>query len=331
MSIEVDIIIPVFKAMAVTRRCLDSVLAFPQQTSHEIVVIDDCGPEPELSTWLRDLAETGAITLLVNPVNTGFVNAVNRGMVLHPDRDVVLLNSDTEVHGDWLDRLRRHAMSDAMVGTVTPFSNNATICSYPRFMQDNPLPGGWPLAELDGLFAEVNAGQAVDIPTAVGFCMYVARRCLEQVGYFDATLFDRGYGEENDFSMRALDMGFRHLHAADVFVYHRGGVSFGMAGPDLCAEAQRVLEQRHPHYFPLVGDFCARDPARALRRRIDQRAFGAIGASAAAVCPCIRAVAALRSTYGNWRRCWKPITKFSLFGPTMPRRRSWNGRGGARS
>ena len=265
----VDVIIPIYRGLDETRRCLESVLAFPQQTSHEIVVIDDCSPEPELSAYLHDLADTGAITLLENPVNTGFVNAVNRGMVLHPDRDVVLLNSDTEVHGDWLDRLYRHAMSDPMVGTVTPFSNNATICSYPRFMQDNPLPEGWPLAMLDALFAEVNAGQAVDMPTAVGFCMYITRRCLEQVGYFDATIFKRGYGEENDFSMRALEIGFRHRHAADVFVYHRGGVSFGMESQDLCMEAQRVLEQRHPHYLTLASDYCARDPARLLRRRID--------------------------------------------------------------
>lgn len=265
----VDVIIPVYRGLAETRRCLDSVLAFPQQTPREVVVIDDFSPEPELSAWLRDLADAGAITLLENPANMGFVNAVNRGMTLHPDRDVVLLNSDTEVHGDWLDRLYRHATSDPMIGTVTPFSNNATICSYPRFMQDNPLPEGWPLAMLDALFAEVNAGQGVDMPTAVGFCMYITRRCLEQVGYFDATIFKRGYGEENDFSMRALEIGFRHRHAADVFVYHRGGVSFGMEGPDLCAEAQRVLEQRHPHYFPLVSDYCARDPARALRRRVD--------------------------------------------------------------
>ena len=141
----VDLIVPVYRGLAETRRCLDSVLAFPQQTAHEIVVIDDCSPEPEFSAWLRELAETGAITLLENPVNTGFVNAVNRGMVLHPDRDVVLLNSDTEVNGDWLDRLRRCAYSDPQVGTVTPFSNNATICSYPRFAKNNLLPEDWPL------------------------------------------------------------------------------------------------------------------------------------------------------------------------------------------
>ncbi|MGB5063288.1 MAG: glycosyltransferase, partial [Candidatus Competibacter sp.] len=265
----VDVIILAYRGLDETRRCLESVLAFPQQTACEIVVIDDCSPEPELSAFLRQQAESGAFTLLENPVNTGFVSAVNRGMVLHPNRDVVLLNSDTEVHGDWLDRLYRHASSDPMIGTVTPFSNNATICSYPRFMQDNPLPVGLSLAALDALFAEINAGQAVDMPTAVGFCMYITRRCLDQVGYFDATLFARGYGEENDFSMRALEIGFRHLHAADVFVYHRGGISFGVEGADLCAQAQHILEQQHPRYFLLVGDYCARDPARLLRRRID--------------------------------------------------------------
>ncbi len=265
----VDVIIPVYRGLDETRRCLNSVLEFPQQTSHEIVVVDDCSPEPELAAWLRDLADTGSILLLENPVNAGFVSAVNRGMTLHYDRDVVLLNSDTEVQGDWLDRLHRHAASDPMIGSVTPFSNNATICSYPRFMRDNSLPEGESLATLDTLFAETNAGRTVDMPTAVGFCMYITRRCLEQVGYFDATVFKRGYGEENDFSMRALEVGFRHLLAADVFVYHRGGVSFGAESQALCADAQRILEQRHPRYFPLVGDYCARDPARPLRRRID--------------------------------------------------------------
>ena len=89
----VDLIVPVYRGLDETRRCLDSVLAFPQQTPHEIVVVNDCSPEPELSAYLRELAGTGAITLLENLVNTGFVNAVNRGMVLHPDRDVVLLNA----------------------------------------------------------------------------------------------------------------------------------------------------------------------------------------------------------------------------------------------
>ena len=267
--VSVDIILPVYRGLAETQRCLESVLAFPQCTAHDIVVINDCSPEPELTAWMRSLAVTGRITLLENPANVGFVSTVNRGMVLHPDRDVVLLNSDTEVHGDWLDRLHRYAQHEPQVGTVTPFSNNATICSYPRFIQPNPLPADWPLAALDRLCATLNPGQSVELPTAVGFCMYITRRCLDQVGYFDAVAFGRGYGEENDFSMRALELGFRHLLAADVFVQHWGGVSFGVEKTALGQAGQVALAQRHEHYDTLVSDHLIHDPARPLRRRLD--------------------------------------------------------------
>lgn len=269
LSSIVDVIIPVYRGLEETRCCLESVLAFPQQTPCEIVVINDCSPESELTAFLRQRAEIGDFTLLENPLNTGFVNAVNRGMVLHQERDVVLLNSDTEVHGNWLDRLRRCAYSDSMVGTVTPFSNNATICSYPRFLQYNSMSLDWPLSTLDNKFSEVNHGLSVEIPTAVGFCMYITRHCLNQVGYFSALDFKEGYGEENDYSMRALDFGFKHLLCADVFVYHKGSVSFGEEAEQLCAIAQEKLKKIHPNYFALVNDFCHRDPARILRRRID--------------------------------------------------------------
>lgn len=265
----VDVIIPVYRGLTETRRCLESVLAFPQRTLHAIIVINDCSPEPEVSAYLQQLAKTDAITVLENPVNTGFVNAVNRGMAQHPDRDVVLLNSDTEVHGDWLDRLRHHAESDPLVGTVTPFSNNATICSYPRFWQVNALPADQSLSSLDNLFATIHRGCAVEIPTAVGFCVYITRRCLNQTGYFNARLFKKGYGEENDFSMRSMELGFKHLVGADVFVYHKGNVSFRDESERLCAEAQLILEKQHPHYPQLIHDFFDRDPLRILRRRID--------------------------------------------------------------
>lgn len=267
----VDVIVPVYRGLTETRRCLESVLAFPQQTSHEIVIIDDCSPEPDLSAWLHGLVNSvDSITLLVNLVNSGFVNAVNRGMVLHPDRDVVLLNSDTEVHGDWLDRLRRCAYSDSLVGTATPFSNNATICSYPCFCQDNLFfPAEGKLAELDGFFAGINAARYVEIPTAVGFCMYITRRCIEQVGYFDAQRFGRGYGEENDFCLRASELGFKHLLCADTFVYHRGAVSFGIESESLMQRAMEQLRAIYPAYDQQIASHVVADPARQLRRRID--------------------------------------------------------------
>ena len=216
----VDIIVPVYRGLQDTRRCIESVLASGCKTAWRLIVINDVSPEPELAEWLRaKAASEPRITLLENEQNLGFVGTVNRGMALSDAHDVLLLNSDAEVAGDWLDRIRAAAYGDQRVATVTPFSNNATICSYPQFCKDNELPAGYDTARLDALFARANAGQAVDVPTGVGFCMYIRRAALQAVGLFDEEHFGKGYGEENDFCIRAAQAGWRNLHALDTFVH----------------------------------------------------------------------------------------------------------------
>jgi GT2 family glycosyltransferase/glycosyltransferase involved in cell wall biosynthesis len=252
-----------------TRRCLESLLANAQVTPMEIIVVNDASPEPELTGYLDDLSEAGSITLLNNEANIGFVDSANLGMMMHIDRDLVLLNSDTEVHGDWLDRLIRCARENPGAGTVTPFSNNATICSYPRFLESNPLPDRWSTAELDDIFRQVNQGRSLELPTAVGYCTYITRACIEKVGYLDSLHFGRGYGEENDFCMRATAAGFKHLLAGDTFVYHQGETSFGDGARAANDAAQQTLRDRHPQYEPLIHAHFHQDPERVLRRRVD--------------------------------------------------------------
>ncbi len=181
----VDVIIPVYRGYDDTLACIHSVLTANTKTPFELVVIDDQSPEPELSRILRGLADLGLISLYVNARNRGFVATVNEGIRLHPGRDVVLLNSDTIVYGDWMDRLRRHVLKCADIATVTPFSNNATICSYPFFNRNNVSQVELTDDELDSLAARVNAGRTVDIPTGVGFCLYIRRSCIDQIGLFD--------------------------------------------------------------------------------------------------------------------------------------------------
>src|SRR5436190_17499470 len=204
----IDVIIPVYKGLSQTRRCVESVLANRQATPFEIVAVDDASPEPDITSYLDELAAARQVTLLRNHRNLGFVQSVNRGMALHTDRDVVLLNSDTEVANDWLDRMMAAAQSAEDVATVTPFSNNATICSYPYEGWPGGVPGTLGLAALDRAAAHANAGRRASIPTAIGFCMLVRRACLARIGAFDAESFGRGYGEENDFCMRAAAAGW---------------------------------------------------------------------------------------------------------------------------
>ena len=268
MPRTIDIVIPVYRGEAETRACVESLLASRVEAAHEVIVIDDASPGPAISAWLQGLGTR--VTLIRHAENQGFVSTANEGMRLHADRDVVLLNSDTEVAPGWLDRLSAHAARQERVGTLTPFSTNATICSYPRTLENNAMPAGETTATLDAAFARANAGISAEIPTAVGFCMFIARECLDVVGFFDEARYGAGYGEEVDFCMRASRAGFRHLVAADVFVRHVGEVSFGNTGNDRRARAQAIVDELYPEFQPRVREFIARDPLAPLRARADK-------------------------------------------------------------
>jgi GT2 family glycosyltransferase/2-polyprenyl-3-methyl-5-hydroxy-6-metoxy-1,4-benzoquinol methylase/glycosyltransferase involved in cell wall biosynthesis len=269
-ELPVDVIVPVYRGLNDTRLCIDSVLASTCQSAYRLIVINDASPEPEVTAWLRERAAQDArITLLENPENLGFVGTVNRGMALSESNDVLLLNSDTEVANNWLDRIRSAAYGDSKVASVTPFSNNATICSYPRFCKDNGLPAGYDTARLDALCAQTNPGAVVDVPTGVGFCMYIRRDCLAQVGLFDTENFGKGYGEENDFCQRAAAAGWRNLHLLDTFVLHTGGVSFGDSKSPRELAAMETLRRLHPRYERDVMAFVQTDPALPYRLALD--------------------------------------------------------------
>jgi GT2 family glycosyltransferase/glycosyltransferase involved in cell wall biosynthesis len=275
-AVRVDVVIPVYRGLAETRRCLESVLADPDRPAGRLIVVDDRAPEPALSAWLDAQAATGRITLIRNRRNLGFAGSANRGIEAAGKHDVALLNSDTEVPHGWLRRLAAQAYAETRIASVSPFSNNATICGYPRDA-GGPLPLGLELGAIDVVCRAVNAGRSIAVPTTVGFCMYIRRAALDDVGGFDAKAFGRGYGEENDFCMRATARGWTHKLACDTYVYHAGAVSFGTGKDKLLAEAQGVLAQRYPDYARIVAQHIQTDavaPCRfavtaALFRRMD--------------------------------------------------------------
>lgn len=265
-----DIIVPVYKGREQTLACLDSLLKSPDSTRHQIIVINDASPDAGLTAALRTLAQReNKLTLLENSTNLGFVATVNRGMALHPDRDVVLLNADTLVPaGNWLERLRAAACSHPRVGTATPFSNRATICSLPLPNVDNEMPPRHTVDSLDALCAQANPGQTVELPTAVGFCMYIKRALLNEVGLFNVERWGNGYGEENDFCLQAAGLGWRHVAACDLFVQHHGAVSFQGEKFERIRKNLVVLNALYPDYPATIQRFQRLDPLAAPRNRV---------------------------------------------------------------
>jgi GT2 family glycosyltransferase len=257
-----DVIVPIYNAAVMVGDMLQS-LKRTLCADDRVFLIDDASTEAAISGMLDAFKQTSscAVSVLRNERNLGFVRTVNRGMAAS-QRDVVLLNSDTVVTQGWLERIQQAATSDARIATITPFSNNAEICSFPLFCKANPAP-----QDPEGIALSLAklTPKYPDLPTAVGFCMYIRRQALREIGDFDAATFGRGYGEENDFCMRAAAHGWRNVLCETAFVVHRGGASFSLTGERPGGEALVRLNARYPRYNSLVAEFIRADPLAPIR------------------------------------------------------------------
>jgi glycosyltransferase involved in cell wall biosynthesis/GT2 family glycosyltransferase len=263
----IDVIVPVHHGAATLRRCLASLLAARQESVFEIVIVSDASADTALLHWLRELAAQRRVTLLEAPEREGLAAALNRGVALHRDvdRDVVVLRSNAEVAGDWLDRLAAHARAND-IGTVAPIVSAGGVADYPRAGVANALPADQTVASLDQLFRRANDSIAVGVPLVRGPCFYARRECLNSIGTFGAGPDGADAGVEEDFSLRATSAGFRHLLATDVFVGCQGDVDVSQS---IDARAQKSLDQRYPHYRAARSDLIQRDPGRPYKRRVD--------------------------------------------------------------
>jgi GT2 family glycosyltransferase/glycosyltransferase involved in cell wall biosynthesis len=264
--VPIDIVVPVYNAPDDLARCIESVLTHTNG-DYRLIVIDDASPDTGVQACFARLEtrHLPQLALLANERNLGFTLNANRGIAAaRPQSDVVLLNSDTVVTGGWLAALARCAASDPSIGTITPFSNNAEICSLPRFCQNNPWPPSRDAETMARALERAAVPTYPDLPTGVGFCLYIRRALIDSIGMFNP-VFGLGYGEENDLCMRASAAGFRNVLCEDAFVLHLGGSSFGDKRNDLAERNMQILLERHPRYLDQVRAYIAADPARPLR------------------------------------------------------------------
>lgn len=266
----VTVIVPVYNSPVAVKECLDS-LSTVLHPDFRVLVIDDCSTEPEIQDLLSSYKERSGWTILNNYKNLGFTKTVNRGLLeSEPDSDFVLLNSDTLPFGNWWQKLRYAAYRDVRIGTVTPFSDNSDAFSVPRQGVPNPPPKDWSLEDLTRAAEQAGNGEMLDVATGNGFCLYVKRSVIEEVGILDDITFPRGYGEENDFCMRALKAGWLNVVSDKVFVSHKGSASFGDLRHSLISQGIVALGKKHPE-FPFLNTKIFGPVFADARQRVFQR------------------------------------------------------------
>ncbi len=247
-----DVVVCVHNALEDVKRCLASVIKHSPRMQ-QLVLVND-GSDEETTQYLERFAQEAVIPveLIHNLEPRGYTIAANQGL-RHASGDyVVLLNSDTIVTPSWLEALVACGETDKNIGIVGPLSNAASWQSVPeRFGPEgdwevNDLPDGITPDDLAGQLLLNHAPSYPRVSLVNGFCYVIKRRVLTRIGYLDEETFPRGYGEENDYSLRAKAAGFDLAIADNAYVYHAKSKSFTHERRrELSRHATQLLHEKH--------------------------------------------------------------------------------------
>lgn len=268
---ELSLIIPAYDDYENTLSCIGNVLASLRKNKRraQILVAWDNGPNRKLQEKLRGLARRGKIQLFENPHNFGFLATVN-ALLAETRGDAILLNSDTIVHGDWIDRFACAAEAGD-VATITALGNEAELMSFPGFSDRGVVKGLKDVRVLDNAARKIDSDLAlVELPTGVGFCMYITRNAINRIGGLDGRFLFRGYGEEVDYCLRASEAGLKNYGLFNLFVGHIGERSFGLGKKALAAQNNELIFVRFPEHEKQYEQFLEEERPKRLKEAISR-------------------------------------------------------------
>ncbi len=247
---DVDIIICVHNALEDIKRCLESIVR-RTMPPYRLILVDD-GSDPPTVEYLLSFSQSQNAILICNDQAHGYTRAANQGLKHATAQHIVLLNSDTVVTEYWLDRMISCAESSPNIGMVGPLSNTASWQSIPEvFRQDgdwasNELSADLSIDRIAEFVAEFSGKVYPRIPFLNGFCLLLKRDLLGQIGYLDEEQFGEGYGEENDYCLRAQNAGWELALADDVYIFHAQSRSYSHEKRRrLTEKSNRILALKH--------------------------------------------------------------------------------------
>jgi GT2 family glycosyltransferase len=201
---SIDVVIPVYNAPVLTRRCIDSVVSFLSESIEHIYIQNDAS-----NTETREMLDSLPydITHIYHAIkNQGFGASVNDAISRSSASYILVLNSDTEINGNILPPLCEAMSVDSQLAVIIAASNDYKEEDFNRYLRQ---PGSY-----------------IRTYRLRGYAFLIRRSVFQEIGGFDP-IFGRGYYEDIDLGRRVYEHNWRIGVHPDVSIYHKGGGSFG--------------------------------------------------------------------------------------------------------
>jgi GT2 family glycosyltransferase len=216
----IGIVILNWNAFQDTVDCINSLLLSDKILQSDIFLVDNCSLLDPTFEFLELFPNINYYRLTPNRGYAGGNNYGLRKILEKGYAYALVLNNDTIVQNDFLERLTAAFEDDNKVGLVVP---KIKMFYYPNKLYH---AGGYfdrisGRAKLIGFMKEDGPKycEKRDIGFANGCCMLVKREVFERVGLFDEAYFS--YGEDAEFSLRVKKAGYKLVYAPEAVIYHK--------------------------------------------------------------------------------------------------------------
>lgn len=230
-SIELTIVIVNWNTKELLRNCLISIYDSPVDIGIEIIVVDNCSNDgsPDMVE-----AQFPKIILIRNSENRGFAAANNQAFKIANGQHILLLNSDTIVHGRVLENSVRFLETHSKVGAMgcrvlnTDGTVQLTCSEYPSLTNQLIMASGlWKLSTPKWfgkyLMTDWKRDSERNVEVISGCYLLIRKKILTEVGMLDENFFF--FGEETDWCLRIRGAGWRLMFAPVGEITHYGGAS----------------------------------------------------------------------------------------------------------
>ncbi len=262
---DLSIIIINWNTCELLKDCLDSVFEnAPKGRDFEIIVVDNASTDGS-----QDMvkAQFPQVSMIMNDENKGFAAANNQAMDIASGSKILLLNSDTLVHGDVLAKSLDYMDAHWHVGVMGCRVLNAdgslqySTSQFPSFWNLAVQTLGLDRQHFISAFRKYrmldwNRQSERYVETVSGCFLMVRRVCVEAVGNLDEDFFF--FGEETDWCRRIREAGWRVAFAPVGSITHFGGGSSASLNHKrdlMLSEATIRLHRKHSGLFVALSVF----------------------------------------------------------------------------
>lgn len=223
----VSIITLNYNQVEVTCAFLESVKKL-SYTNYEVIVVDNASEKDPTTALRQTLPE---VKVIVNKENLGFSGGNNVGILASEGDYLLIINNDTEVTEDLIERLTEPFNRDFTIGIVSPkiryFESPDTI-QYAGYTAINPYTGRNKAIGNK----EKDTGQYDEsgyTHYAHGAAMMLHKSVIREVGLMPEIFFI--YYEELDWSEQVKKFGYKIYYQASALVYHKESMTVGKGSP----------------------------------------------------------------------------------------------------